>query len=243
MDFSRRIYEPEWMDTEEVTAEDFARCLADLATVNILTLAHRPTLSWLARVTRDLPQGTPLSFLDVGSGYGDLLRAVARFAARKGFVARLAGMDLNPLSTRAAIAATPPQLPITFETSDAFAIPAEPRYDFILCSLFTHHLDDEQIVAYLRWADARARLGWFVNDLHRSRIAYYAFAGATALLPFHRFVRHDGMLSIRRSFRRADWQQLVAAAGIRAEIDWYFPFRYCVSARHAPVVGTHAEAA
>ena len=229
MDFSRRSLEPEWMDTEEVTAEDFARCLADLSTVNILTLAHRPTLAWLRRATRGLAPGTPLSFLDVGSGYGDLLRAVGRFATRRGFRPRLTGIDLNPSSAPAAEAATPPGLAITFRTGDAFAIPPDERYDFILCSLFTHHLGDAEIIRYLRWAEAHAMHGWFVNDLHRHRLAYYLFGAATWPMPFHRFVRHDGMLSIRRSFRRADWQALVAEAGVPATIARYFPFRLCVS--------------
>ena len=46
------------MDTEAVDADDFARCLADLATVNRVTLAHRPTLAFLARATRHLPRGS-----------------------------------------------------------------------------------------------------------------------------------------------------------------------------------------
>jgi hypothetical protein len=41
-------------------------------------------------------------------------------------------------------------------------------------------------------------------------------------------VRYDGTVSIARSFRRADWQRLIAAAGVPAEVHWHIAFRLCV---------------
>ena len=51
------------------------------------------------------------------------------------------------------------------------------------------------------------------------------------LLRVHRIVREDGQLSIARSFRRADWLDLLAEAGISEEevrIVRRFAFRLCV---------------
>jgi hypothetical protein len=42
-------------------------------------------------------------------------------------------------------------------------------------------------------------------------------------------VRHDGAVSITRSFRRADWDRLLAEAGVDAEVRWVLPFKLCVS--------------
>src|ERR1700722_1214218 len=129
----------ERMDTDCTDYDDYARCLADLARVNLVTLTHRPLLAWLARETATLKS---FSLLDVACGHGDLLRRVRRWSTRRGIDATLDGIDLNPWSLRAARAATPPDLAITWRNGDVFAFEPARRYDFIVSSQFTHHLAD-----------------------------------------------------------------------------------------------------
>jgi SAM-dependent methyltransferase len=229
MNFAQRNDLSELMDTESVTAEDFAACLKDLATVNRLTLAMRPTFTWLDRLTRDWPADRPLSVLDVGFGQGDMLRAIWRWAQRRNLAVALEGIDLNPLSELAAREATPREMNIRFRTGDVFSLPSERRVDVIISSLVTHHLTDAQIVAFIRLMEAQTNSGWFINDLHRHALSYQVFRAWAALAGWHRFVRHDGPVSIARSFRRADWVRYLAEAGVAAEIAWYMPFRYGVS--------------
>ena len=104
MDFSKRAELSELMDTETCTFEDFRGCLEDLAAVNRLTLAYRPTLQWFATLLREgrLPAGRPVRIIDVGSGYGDMLRHVAAWGRRRGIEMTLTGVDMNPWSARAA---------------------------------------------------------------------------------------------------------------------------------------------
>ncbi len=224
--FDQRTSETELMDTEAVPPEDFARCLGDLEMVNRLTLTHRPTLAWLARAVGGAPR---FSLLDVGFGHGDMLRAVARWAAWNGKTAILSGVDLDPSSELAARAATPPDTDIAFHTSDVFAYAPTDPPDFVISSLFTHHLPDDRVVEFLRWMEAVARRGWFVNDLHRHAVAYYGFRALAGVSGWHRFVRHDGAVSIARGFRREDWERYLAEAGISARITWKTPFRLCVA--------------
>ncbi len=228
MDLSRRSSDSELMDTEAADAADFAACLRDLAAVNVVTLAHRPTLAWLTRVARPLPAGAALSVLDVGFGEGDLLRAIHRWGKRRGLRLRLSGVDLNPLSTAAAVAATPAAMAVQYVTSDVFAYRPDPRPDVVVSSLFTHHLPDPAVVEFLRWMDRTAVRGWFINDLHRSAMSYHGFRLLSRAAGWHRFVQHDGPVSIARSFRHAEWQRLIEVAHVRAEVRWRLPFRYCV---------------
>ena len=39
--------------------------------------------------------------------------------------------------------------------------------DIVVSSLLAHHLEDEEIVALLRWMESTAQVGWFINDLER----------------------------------------------------------------------------
>ena len=217
------------MDAPGVTAADFAACLRDLATVNTVTRARPPTLRWLADATAAMAPGTAFTLVDVGYGEGDMLRAIHRWATAAGFRPRLIGIDLNPLSEAAARAATDPVLGIGYRTGDVFDFaPAEP-VDFIVSSLVTHHLDDRQVGRFLMWMETKAVRGWFVNDLRRHWFAFYGFRLLASVMRWHRFVRHDGPVSVARSFVPGDWARALANAGISgATVEKVFPFRLCV---------------
>ena len=72
MNLSQRSTQSERMDTDCVDFDDYSRCLRDLSRVNIITMTHRPTLSWLARRATG-----NFSLLDVACGRGDALRKSA----------------------------------------------------------------------------------------------------------------------------------------------------------------------
>ncbi|HEX8233663.1 MAG TPA: methyltransferase domain-containing protein [Caulobacteraceae bacterium] len=230
-DLSQRSDEVELMDSAETDFETFRDCLRDLARVNVMTLGYRPTLAFLERLRRQgrLDLGRPVTIVDAGSGYGDLLRKVERWGARRRVAVRLIGVDLNPWSARAAQEATPAESAIGWVTGDAFDRTDEA--DIVVCALFTHHLDDERLVRFLQLIESKTRLGWFINDLHRHPVPYAVFGPLAAAMRWHRFVRHDGPLSIARAFVPADWRALIEAAGVNldeVDISWRFPFRLCV---------------
>jgi trans-aconitate methyltransferase len=230
-DFSQRSERSELMDTEQVTFEDHRGCLVDLARVNRLTLAYRPTLAFLERLVTRRGASAQLEIVDVGSGYGDMLRRIETWARRRNVAVSLTGVDLNPWSRRAAIEATGPDRKIRWITGDAFGYAPPRGIDIVVSSLFTHHLPDRLIIQFLRWMEQNARLGWFVNDLHRHPVPYHFFRHFAKLAGYHRFVQHDGPVSIARAFTRADWQHSLVEAGIDAsavEVSWRVPFRLTV---------------
>lgn len=229
MDLSARSALPELMDAKDLDVTIYERCLSDLAALNRVTLTHRASLRFLQQATKGFPQGTKISVLDVAFGHGDLLRAISRWAARRGFIAELSGVDLNPRSAAAARAATKPGENITYYTSDVFRFVPARKPDFIVTSQFTHHLPDADIVRLLRWFEDTALRGWHIADLHRHVLPYYGFPLLCRIFGWHWIVRHDGTVSIARSFTRQDWEGYLAQAGVAAEISWSLPFRYSVS--------------
>jgi SAM-dependent methyltransferase len=225
-----RAIEDEQMDAADLPAETYARVLRDLSRVNRVTLAARATLAFLDKL--GWPKGRTLRLLDVGFGAGDMLRAIARWAGKRGIAVALTGIDLNPRSEAVAKAQTPPGLPITYRTGD-YADLAGEGWDVILSSLVTHHMSTEERLAFLRFMEGEAAAGWFVNDLHRLWLAHSGYPLLARLLGVHRIVREDGQLSIARSFRPPEWEADLAAAGLAglAHVHRAFPFRLCVSRR------------
>jgi len=230
VDLSRRAAPsqlPEWMD-EPCAYEDFRECLADLGQVNRLTLSYRPTLAFLESVVATEP-GRALRIVDVGSGGGDLLRRVERWAERRGVRVTLTGIDLNPYAARVARELMPAATAIQWITGDAFVY-TEP-VDVVLSSLFTHHLEEPEIVRFLEWSEVVAQRGWFVNDLCRETTPYKLFGLLAKAMRWHRFVQHDGPVSFRRSFREDDWERMLSEAGISVadvRLSRCTPGRLCV---------------
>ncbi|WP_337303143.1 methyltransferase domain-containing protein [Sphingomonas sp. MMO-176] len=228
MTLSRRAEAEELMDADDLPVDTYAAVVADLARVNTVTLARRPTLAFLARSARGRDR---LRVLDVGFGDGDMLRAIAVWARRRRLAVDLVGVDLNPRSEAAARRHTPADAPIRYVTGD-YADLAGQRWDVVVSSLVAHHMTREQLIAFLRFMEAESRIGWFVNDLHRHGVAHAGFPLLARLARWHPIVRHDGRLSIARSYRPAEWPPLLAAAGVAdARVFRAFPFRLCVERR------------
>ena len=248
---------PELMDAP-VSLETLRGCLYTLAQINRVTGAYRPTLAFLARTLRHAAgQGIvftparPLRILDIGSGGGDTLCRIRRWAAIRRLPVALTGVDLNPHSALLAretdlrTRSHHPRLqgdPITWLTADALALTLPEPPDLILSSLFMHHLEDGEIVRVLRWQHSTATLGWFANDLTRSARAarlFFAVGSVLRLQPFRTLLSgiirwdplcmYDGPVSIRRAFRPADWHRLLTQAGIAsATLIPASPSRLCV---------------
>lgn len=221
-----RSRQEEQMDAADLDAQTYASVLGHLARVNRWTFTAHTVLAYLKHAV-----GTASSFslLDVGFGDGDILRAVAQWARKRGIETALVGVDLNPRSAGIARAATPPRFAIDYRTGDYAQQPES--FDFIISSQVTHHMTDAQLNAFLRHMERQAQRGWLISDLHRHWFAYHGFPLLARTLGVHRIVREDGQLSIARSFRPAEWPPILEKADIEAgfaRIVRRFPFRLCV---------------
>lgn len=222
----KRLETEELMDDPDLPEETYHAVLADLAKVNRITMAYRPTLQFLDRAVGDRKR---FKLLDVGYGQGDMLREIAKWAKARGIEADLVGVDLNPCSEAAAKAATPRDLPITYRTGD-YADLIDNRWDVVISSLVAHHMSHDELVLFLRFMEAEARAGWFINDLHRHALSHAGYPVLATLARWHPIVRADGRTSIARSYRPDEWQSLLSEAGVTgAEVQRVFPFRLCVS--------------
>ncbi|MCP9222827.1 methyltransferase domain-containing protein [Erythrobacter sp. LQ02-29] len=221
----RRLIAEELMDDPALVPEIYDAVLRDLAKVNRVTMAARPTLAFLDRA---VGRRDHFTLLDVGFGDGDMLRIIRRWAVRRGVAARLVGIDLNAKSVAIAQARTDPGSGIEYRAGD-YADLAGEGFDCVVSSLVAHHMTHAQLVSFLRFMDGEARAGWLVNDLHRHGFAYHGYPLLARIFGWHDIVRHDGQMSIARSYRPAEWPPLLAEAGATgARVFRAFPFRLCV---------------
>jgi SAM-dependent methyltransferase len=214
------------MDAPDIDPAVYAAVLADLSRVNRWTFTAHPTLRYLERAAAGLDAFT---LLDVGFGHGDMLRAIARWARKRGIRARLIGVDLNPLSEKIAKAATSPELGIAFRTGDYRNQP-EP-VDFIISCQVAHHMSEGQLDEFLRYMEERSVRGWLISDLNRHTFSHSGYPLLARIMGVHRIVRQDGTLSIARAIRPKEWPAILSRAGIDpglVAIRRRFPFRVCV---------------
>jgi SAM-dependent methyltransferase len=230
--FSRRSYELEHLDKGDYTPEEYEGCLVELRRVNEwLGDARALRASLVPEIERAGLR--EFSLLDVGAGSGELLRVAARAARGRGWrAARLVGLELNERSARAILEESRGFPEIGAVGGDAFHLPfADDAFDYVICSLFTHHFRDEGVVEILREFKRVARRRLFVIDLHRHAFAYFLYTTVARLFLHNRLIREDGALSIRRSFRAAELRRLAGAAELRqVEVRRRFPFRLVLSA-------------
>ena len=236
-DFGRRAQLTERMD-EPCTREELRACLRDIARVNRWLLAYRPILGWFDSL--ELHRfDEPIRVLDVGCGYGDLLRRIEQWAKARHVAVELTGMDLNPDATIIAAEVTNASSPIEWVQGDIFSYAPRKPAHLVVSSLFTHHLMGADVVRFLQWMELHATMGWFVSDLVRHPTPYRLFQLLAKAMRLHPFVQYDGPVSIRRAFVPEDWQRMCTAAGLNRsdiEIRGYTPGKLCVSRRKQPLL-------
>ena len=223
--FEKRSEKLELIDTGDYTPREYEGCLRELRRVN-----HYLGDTWALRKTllREIETQNlrKFSVLDVGAGSGELLRAVAEFAKDKKS-AQLVGLELNERSALAILEESKNFAEISSIRADALSLPfADATFDYAICSLFTHHFKDEKVVEILAEMKRVARRKIFVIDLHRHALAYFLYTTAGRLFIYNRLIRHDGALSILRSFRPRELEDLAAAAKLEnVSVERHFPFR------------------
>jgi ubiquinone/menaquinone biosynthesis C-methylase UbiE len=213
----------EIMDAGGYSLREMRSNLADLRFLNRWTrgarLIGREVTALLASV---VPSREPLSLLDVATGSADIPLHVAEIAERRGMTLLPIGLDSNSeiLSEssrwqRGRARAAQLVREACLVRADARRLPwADGSIDIVICSLFLHHLDSASALRALKEMRRVARVGVVVVDLRRTRAAYGLVWLATHLITRNRLTRHDGPLSVERSFTVDELTSMASEAGL-----------------------------
>jgi SAM-dependent methyltransferase len=230
----QRQRRPEIMDRPDLDPDRHIVALRALARINLLS--HSSGILWpsLAELARTMAPRVP-RILDVATGGGDVPIRLWRRARRAGLDLHLDGCDISPValeharSRAAAVAA-----PIRFFEYDALTGAALTGYDAIICSLFLHHLDEEQALELLCRLSGMAGRLVLINDLDRGWTGWLAAQLITRLLTTSYIVRVDGPRSVEGAFTRAEARALAERAGLSgARVERRWPFRWLLTWRRS----------
>lgn len=222
----RRLeHAPERLDQPGHDPGELQQSLAQIAEVNRLLGGTRALLSTLDELA---PRADTLRILDLGTGSADLPLAVDRWARRRGRTVHITATDLHPQVLDIARTKTRGIPAIHVEPADALALHYPPAsFDFVLLSLTLHHFERDDQIRALRSAARTARLAVVVNELERC-LPNYLGARILARTRWrgNRLTRHDGPISVLRSFTMTELSEIAAAAGLSMRwIRRHFLFR------------------
>jgi SAM-dependent methyltransferase len=228
--FKQRSYRKELLDRDDIPFAAVKRNMQELDFINRKLGGHDITLDGIVALIKDQPVfNKQLTIVEIGCGGGDNLRAIKGWAEHIKLPVQLLGIDIN----EACIAYAEEQernAGIQFIHSDYTLTGIPTKTDIIFSSLFCHHFTDEELIFQLQWMQQNSELGFFINDLHRHPLAYYSIKLLTSVFSKSYLVKNDAPLSIQRGFKKKDWQNLFASAGIyNYTCTWRWAFRWLIT--------------
>lgn len=222
-----RLMQPEWLDQQAgIDPVELDRSLREVWGVNRYLGGNAVLMRHLRHLTSG--QHGRVQLLDVATGNGDIPLALVNWGKRRGMEIAVTAIDCNPQMVDLARRRTE-GAPVHVEQADGRRLPyADQSFHVAVCNLALHHFDDEGAAALLREMARVSRIGWVVGDLERHPAAYWGARLLARVAWRSPLTRHDGPLSVLRSFTAAEARRLVESAGVAARVYRHLPFRLAV---------------
>jgi 2-polyprenyl-3-methyl-5-hydroxy-6-metoxy-1,4-benzoquinol methylase len=219
---NQRSNQKELLDRDDIPFEHIKKNMQELETINTLLGGHRITLAGLRHLLNGSKQ---VHICEIGCGGGDNLKAIMAWCRKKNISATYTGIDIKDTCIEYAKENLAGES-VNWICSDYRDVRFNEKPDIIFSSLFCHHFNNDEVAEIFKWKYENARLGFFVNDLHRNIIAQRSIQILTQLFSSSYLVKNDAPLSVKRGFRKQDWMTIFNRSGIYGELRWEWAFRW-----------------
>ncbi len=229
IDTKDRSEEEELMDDFGMEGPVLEKTLRDIAKLNQWLGGNRITVKGVQEILTPLSKTVLYRIVDIGCGNGDMLRTLALWGRHNGYTFQLIGIDANGFTIQNAQTLSKEYPEISYQCLDIFtASYATQSYDIILCTLTLHHFKTPDIRSLVTLFIAQAKVAVIINDLQRSRLAYYLFKIICTVWIRNPMARYDGAISILRGFTKKELEKLSNRMPIVhwQRIRWKWAFRY-----------------
>lgn len=225
-DFKQRSTQNEMMDDFSLPHEIIDPIMDELELVNKLLGGYAVFFDSFQTIgLRD-----EMVISDWGCGGGDSLRVIAKWARKRNLKIKLVGVDATESAIEYAKQKSVDFPEISYILADVMSEQlVANQFDIVISSLFTHHFVDRDWIKLIQKMNSCASQYVIINDLHRHWFAYYSIGIITSLFSRSEMVKHDSKVSVLRSFKRNELENLLQKAKIkRFTIKWMWAFRWQV---------------
>jgi SAM-dependent methyltransferase len=212
--FKFRSDEKELLDETNIPQDLLFRNLRELDILNRTTGGHSISLQGIKQLITD--PAKIYHVVDLGCGSGDSMRTMADWARKNNFKVQLTGVDMNAdvIAYLKNHCRSYPEITGIAADYQEF-LDRNTSIDIVHCSLFCHHLNDDQLIRLFKYFSENVTTGFVINDLQRNRLAYYSAWLFPRLLNGTALAKNDGPVSVLRGFKVSELRQLLSKANIR----------------------------
>ena len=226
--FTQRSYQSELLDEPNIPKELLFQNLRELDFINKTLGGHSITIAGIKQLITDKEK--TYRIIDIGCGGGDAMKNIAQWAHANHYKVSLVGVDMNSDAIdymHSNCKAFPEISGIVSDYRDYLS--KTPSIDIVHCSLFCHHLKDEDLLELFSFMKKHSTVGFVINDLQRHWLAYYSIKVLTRLFNGSTLVKNDAPLSVLRGFRKKELFELFKRSAVtNPVIKWKWAFRYLV---------------
>jgi 2-polyprenyl-3-methyl-5-hydroxy-6-metoxy-1,4-benzoquinol methylase len=228
----KQVRVAELMDDPALDPIRHAHALQGLARLNAASFGAKYLWDEIVKVAKAYSTNK-LRLLEIASGGGDVLVELAKRAKQTGLELEITGSDMSQTAVALARQTFSDINPgVNFIAIDALNDQFPSNFDIVTTSLFTHHLDSDQLGLLLGKMYSAATKSVIISDLERSPLNLVLVWIATRLLTQSDVVHYDGPVSVRAAYTASEFLQLATNAGLEnASIKRVFPCRFMFTAQ------------